>query len=621
MGLPNLPLPSNLLPQLEQLGVIPPLQQEKKQQAKTSSEKISGTTKKTSFVRRGLVKLESDPRFQSKTPEQKLEIRKQVYYKYVEDLYKSKGLDAPGAEAWASKSFYPKADLGSGQVFGMSGAKALATAGKNISHYGGVYTDPFGFNEKIFKVVEDKINNWRADHYSDVARHKTADIIGEGAGQLPLWMAVGEGMAAMGLAAKATPLVTNLTKLPLGKILTSSKTGQFVGRRLFQAAEGYLGSRLSGQDSKESIGSGAGFATLGAAGEGVGAGYKVGKNLLTSAFNESGAKLYLKELLSNGGWRFATDVLRMSRKDLEELHASDEAKKAIQEKYGSLPGRVRDSLLDKINDANKELINGLSKKYYGKNYQFLNSDQRQEVITQLEKGMLPAAVKEVAYDKKTVAKEVVEGLKKESPQFQKASQTLGVDPKELVKNVAISNVRAAKQASGVHNKEIRAILEEINAVAQPSKAISSVGAAKKNSLEFLQGAINKFAGKSPIKLQGNTNKLLYAWMKASPKDKEIIAKHLENDAQLGKHTPKVWTEMANALKEHMTKMAKTGHISPEDERGVFFSSRFHPKSKLTEWQEQLDDELESIEKDIPKIKNKRAKEIASSVVKGLKGRK
>lgn len=562
------------------------------------------------------------------SPENKLETRKKVYYKYVEDLYKSKHLDAPGAEAWASKTFIPKENLGGIQVAGMSGAQTLVKIAKGLQESS---FDPLN-TAKLFRKVENKIKDWRADHYSDVAQHKAADIVGEIAGETPLWIGIGEGAASLKVAKKLIPMAINATKLPLSKLLIGP-AGKFVGRRLIQAAEGYVGGRALGQNNKDAAGSGAAFSGGGAILEGAS---KIGKLAIVGAghiFDEVGAKHYLSELLSNGGWRFAKDVLSMSKDELEKLHASDAEKIKNAEKFAKLPRPERDPLLSKLNDANKHLFNGLSQKYFQKNYQFLNPAQREEVFNQLNKGMLPQAVKEVALNKNAVAREVAKDLKNVAPEFHNFAQAIGAKPEDIVKNVATASVRAAKVSQGVRDKEINNVLKAIAGVkkiggrvveeAPKEEAMSSVGAARKNSLEFLQGVYNKYLPQIPIKLQGSTNKLIFAWAKATPKEKILLESHLKGDSELGKYGKEEWDQMAKTFREHVGKLIRTGHIPGRDRRGVFASTRLHADDEPSRWQLQLEDELFDLDKEIDKnIKNKRAAEIAKSMSRTLaKGKK
>jgi len=175
-----------------------------------------------------------------------------------------------------------------------------------------------------------------------------------------------------------------------------------------------------------------------------------------------------------------------------------------------------------------------------------------------------------------LGKEVAAGLQK-----------FGVDPVKAATQVTVKNVRV----SAGDFREIKATISK-SAIAAVNHMLSGLGpgAASVKEKDIFKAVTKLVTTNIPMEDAAHT--FTFMWGIRNELPKEVHPTLIEGMKNLYGPNPKLWDKKVKLLDDHMDKMIKAGHISPNDPRGVFRSTRL--TSHKTQWQKQLDEEVKAI---------------------------
>lgn len=590
----------------------------------------------------------SNPKYQALDPKAQVRLRSKYYDKYVAPTYKQMGVAAPDKITWI-KGVVQRNRLTGGFMFGPENyyeteprdnvARIGFAAAKNIGDIlhgslsagvwiskqatlaqlglSDIFTHPTDAQkadtrealkavEKYANKVVDRIsdgfiqnsNFWLQTHPSKTFVEKADSIIGEQLVQLALYEAISAGRGGIGLPAN------------LSIALAASKIGKTTAATLGAAADGLIGSVVSGQNAHDTKANMAAFA---------------GFTAVTHGLALAGAPLIKKftaHVLSVGGRPLQEAITSQAEHELvngagpasmEELHAA----------------HTEDPTKTKLVTAEKVSLNSLALAKHGKPLNQLSQKQRAAIrvirgqMTSDAVREMPAHLDEVS---KANAQAAVLGSQEADPEmaaWDKAMQQKhGVDFAQSLHQAELNSVeeqtgiKSTQGATRKVAKSSKAVDEQIaktNALAREEeprryasfkiehmsyfknpagKAISGKGG-NFDYKTWLDGMDSEDFKKELTDHIGNSwffekpqHLLEYAltYSKEMPKPfKDRIVEELYEIDPLG--TPSKWLATGKRRDEHIANLATTGRLWSEG--NVFRSSNFDPGSKRTKWQLEL----------------------------------
>jgi len=253
-------------------------------------------------VQAKLLRLNNNPDYRKLNSRERIGVRARIYNEYVVPSFKVKGLNPPDIKLWlkqttpervgyihpedylASPSLKAAQDFGYGildrankiAMFGVKLENKALMAQFGIAHFFAEHS-PVGSSKLVSNIEANKKAVQKiAQKTTDIAQsslnytnffldnHPREGFLasaprwtGEQVAMLPFYEAVSAGMEAAGVKPAAEKIVGNISTK-----LASSKIGQFVGRRLYSAANFFTSSIITGDSKKEATANAVGAAAV-----------------------------------------------------------------------------------------------------------------------------------------------------------------------------------------------------------------------------------------------------------------------------------------------------------------------------------------------------------------------
>ncbi len=545
----------------------------------------------------GFAKLAKDPEYLKLSPEAKAGVRGKLYDKYVVPYYKNKGVDlGPEQRDRFSKAgtgmpvASPQEETTTGDFFthlavqtGKQGIKVERGMDVAANRLGNVVQDIMGspsstggrlgskFNtwihgatdesSHVLNRAEDQANAYLGSNYSDNLKVKAAELpiraVGSTAATLvenPEYLAIpsATSLGVEGLLGKTAISEALLQGSTKAKLAYSAIKG---------AADGYLTGKYEEENNKEASHTALLFG-------GVEAGIVAAKPALKflSTLNVWGGPKAVEQAIKG--------LDKVSPKALEQADST---------KITTLLMRATSKMRDEV--AQELGFN---------NYAEARAAKQQAKVAEGLSSLLKQANKEAAvHNPELVQLQAKEDVKEwlSNPLGAKLAaglQKMGVDPVAAATTTTIKN---AKIAAGDFS-EIKAGISK-DAMAAVSRILEGVGpgARSAKSEKDIFKAVTKLV-KTNIPMESHDHTFTFMWGIRDQLPKEIQPTLIEGMKTIYGPKPARWDRAARELDTHMDKMIKAGHISPNDPRGVFRSTR--PAGHKTVWQKQLDEEVKAI---------------------------
>jgi hypothetical protein len=388
------------------------------------------------------------------------------YDRYVAPGYRALGYDVPDKDLYIrgiqenkgkinSKDFYTApsnlsrflSSMGSEQA---SITRGLTYAGINVGSkvqqlqllgldkffpHGQEYRDQVQKQTDVAKHIVDKVDNaiydsprfWLAAHPSRSWTDKMDTFVGENLVQLPLYEAIGTARVAL------VPGETLTAKLG------TSKIGQFVGRRLMEASDGYVGALLQDKGKADRLGDAVSFAAFGAALEGA---------AIPSRFL---IKQFTSRNVGVGGTLFQEAI-------------SDEAEHELTHEIHEPQFVTADPIKNKVVTAEKVTLSQMGKEKYGKAWNQLSQSQRTAIRTARDK-ITSEAASEAAIHNSDIAKMEV---------TQRVSEDAKSNPKLAQRIAEAEKASGFKVSDALFNSEQEAIKQQ-SGIKQSQGAVKNFG--------------------------------------------------------------------------------------------------------------------------------------------------
>lgn len=377
-----------------------------------------------------------NPAFAKLDDSRKSDILGRYYDKYVIPVYANAKLDAPHKDVWVreiQKNFFKTSDfyeysaatnkdslsdLASGVSHAQAGAVAMAGHVGHAIIMAGVRTDRkiLGLanffpgsalhswateqadfdarlsapEAKFSQDVIDRATFWLDTHPSRTFTEKAGSFVGESLVQLPMYEAIGGPLSAMGKAVTSTGEVGRAANLT--RRLAASRAGQFVGRRLNEAASAYIGDVFSETPQGERATDMAAWMGFGIGTEALG---KLAKPIAKNAI-----KKVIATNVAIGGKVFHETVADQA--ELELIHGivgTDAAGNPILHEEGKFEQQMQaakeaDPVKHSVVTAEKISQNAMAQQLYGKPLRNLSQLQRRKVRSTLAR-MTAEATQEI----------------------------------------------------------------------------------------------------------------------------------------------------------------------------------------------------------------------------------
>jgi hypothetical protein len=596
-----------------------------------------------------------DKRFQSLPEEHRTAVLGNYYDKYVAPGYRALGYDVPDKDLYirgiqenkgkiSSKDFYTAPSNLSRFLSSMGSETAFITrgltyAGINVGSkvqqlqllgldkffpHGQEYRDQVQKQTDVAKHIVDKVDNaiydsprfWLAAHPSRSWTDKMDTFVGENLVQLPLYEAIGTARVAL------VPGETLTAKLG------TSKIGQFVGRRLMEASDGYVGALLQDKGKADRLGDAVSFAAFGAALEGA---------AIPSRFL---IKQFTSRNVGVGGTLFQEAI-------------SDEAEHELTHEIHEPQFAAADPIKNKVVTAEKVTLSQMGKEKYGKAWNQLSQSQRTAIRTARDKITSEAASEAAIHNPdlaKLQSKKSVEDDVKQNPALaefdQKFKQATGKDVSDSLfesEQESLKQQSGIKQSQGIPKKLNPIRQEAMNAFFEGQKV--NVEAEARRFAQFKTSTINYFVNRAKasgpglaaeikdmdsdeftesiqeqlgnfVKFENPEHALLWANQFRSDLPTTFKRRLTEELHELNPNeTVKDWDEQSKNLSTHMRQLAFVGRLFSEG--NVFRSTRVDNWLDKTKWQEELRGEVEGRELAILKRKLSRYPKLVKNAQKQL----
>lgn len=362
------------------------------------------------------------------------------------------------------------------------------------------------------------------------------------------------------------------------KLLEMGPRGKYVYNALKGAAEGYTISKVEGESNKEArknakifIGFELGPPALGAIGRDFG---------ITEALQANKAKAisFLGKLIGVGRFNGLSRTMAAATKATpEELTKADPNK-----------------LSTKLVVAGRQVLDEVSVKLGYKNFDAAKEAGATEKVMAGVQALVHQANEEVgAHNPELIAAEVAKEQKElaSTPLGAKViglAQKYGVDPVGAATNTVIENVKTATGANAKENahqavENASTVLEDLVRGLGPGAA----SARQKEAVDTLLHIVE-----TNLPLQSRANYFTFIWGIRHNIPKELLPILKQEMKDIYGHDEAMWDQATVKLDQHIDDLIATGHIKPNDPRGVFASTKF--VGEPTKWQDQLAKELEKV---------------------------
>lgn len=328
------------------------------------------------------------------TPEQKIQVRSNLYDKYVAPSYASSGLKLPDKNSWVSMSernhsilgaddvnsqFVNKSTqalinaamgldsgLGSVAMFGLQVPNKIFQALHGMDAFFSAHAAPFNHDyskapngetgtDKAQKIIDRQINQiqhhnndvdfWLNTHFRDTKLNSIAHWTGEQIATVPIYKAVSEGIKAFEIANQTTKFGS------LSRALTATTKGKVVYEGLKSATDMFLSTLVtSGGSGKEAAYAAIGGAIMGGA--------------TTKLASYSLIKKWTAKALSMGGKPFAEDLAASANHEVT-------AKMHMQEDVSVGKNKIK---IKTKNDGSGMII------HEGNEYHYANKEEGQKLF-------------------------------------------------------------------------------------------------------------------------------------------------------------------------------------------------------------------------------------------------
>jgi hypothetical protein len=173
---------------------------------------------------------------------------------------------------------------------------------------------------------------------------------------------------------------------------------------------------------------------------------------------------------------------------------------------------------------------------------------------------------------------------------------MGIDPVKHITESVASNARVAGgDLASLKAKVVEDVNHSVNSVVAAGLPTEEKftglgpGAASVKEKDVLGNLLSLVETRIPM--QSKTQTLTFMWGIADNLPSEAKVPLAQAMKEIYGHNIKEWDAAARRLDEHLDKMIATGHVAPDDMRGVFHSTKL--TGEPTKWQEQLDAEHEA----------------------------
>jgi hypothetical protein len=430
-------------------------------------------------------RLNADERYQKMSPAERVKTREKIYDQMVVPMFQQAGKPPPSKKDWLMNT---RSDVSmAGQDITMGAVRQgykIALAGAQYErkvwaiHHGiadffhgdtafdfdasirkGEWEANRGIWGRAVKNLEPGLNhtNFFINSRPRDSMLSSAGIwTGEQLVQLPMYAlggkVLGAGVEAASGITAGEGLVGSIPGMEavvsLTKAMAATPTGRWAGRRLLNAADGYLSSRLVGETHKEGVQSGVGFAAFGAVSEPLVAGWK------------TMAKKFTGNNIAVGG------------KELQ--HELTESAMATLRGKGKPVDMKEDPINHKMHQVEMQVVSDIAQHKYGKPFKDLTTEEQHEVAatraqyTAETADGLPHFVPDLVHEE--AAAELTE-QRKNSPILDKHAKALEQAGVKLSEVVAEERIHTAEAQAGIVNPTSAA--EKVSKVEVQNKVVAS----------------------------------------------------------------------------------------------------------------------------------------------------
>lgn len=560
--------------------------------------------------------IENSSKYKELSPENKTKFRSYLYDKYMVASYKARGLTPPSKDSWVNKSFTPPDNrMERGTGYAMSATKGIGEVGEGllsfsqwinnkvspitVKHGGTLETARALGNDTLesakapFKWLENRSDAYLADHPAQGIIESALRFASTEAPKLPLYHGVG---TIVNSATKATGVE---------ELFNTGKIAPKVLGMIKGASEGYLIGHSLGENEQQSRSDAATFAALGLPSVGY-ASAKVGIGKIVPQISKLFSKLNtvggrpLVEFAIDEGVNIAAENKRLGT-----------LPKAISGTPQHLtPTNVR----TKLGQAGFQVLNDISKAYYGKLYQFLKSNEREQVYKEIEKHLnhsIETSVSDNVGKTAMIVKENIEQQNKTNPFFNKMNQSfqkIGIDSaklntEEVVEhNAAITGKKSIPKVikrltSGTVETSFEKEENRANAYAKTiAETVGSEapGAAHYQSPEFQSNLLKLIRTNMHLESVQHQVTFLYGIRNEFPKPIKVTIENMmqRNFPSKNGFNSHDYAKMVQNLEKHMADVTKgIQHDRPEITKHggrVFRSTVVTPNKPKTRWQKDVE---------------------------------
>lgn len=642
-----------------------------------------------------------NPKFEGLKPEQQEKILSHYYDKYVVPGYQLGGLKAPDKDLWIRSvpELSKKKDLTKDYLFPSTNTKQMmdtlagaSTEGGKVANtisYGGVTLSKaaahsllglshfFGIGEDVAQDLSnatdkmvtladrridsvshdalDKDNFWLQSHPSKKWTDHVDSFVGENLLTLPFYEAIGAGRVfSVNAASEILPQTGKIANMT--KWLATSKSGQFVAKRLGEGSDALIGSMLQGASPSESLGNMAAFMGFGSA---------LDSPKLVASASRMLIKKFSGQTLAMGGQPLVEAISNQAAKELKDFtigHFHDGSEIRLVPESGEsgyimmgdqkLEYKTKDqqqtlvskvlSLHREIDPVRSSLMNGeklilsqMAHDQHGVPWQKLTESQQKDILA--ERNSLSAeASNELPLHNPDLAKahidsqlqQDVEENPKLGERIQEIQKASGLDTSSVLQGTEKEQIEAQTgiQNSQASAKKTAKIKDPVKLSAQTKEAREQEPRQfyqfKVDTLSYLKSAANKLGkvsyknlgeeigemdepheftralqeqlGASHIKFEDDKHALLWAnqFRNQLPKEFQKALQNSLHDLN-PLETQKVWDTQSQNLSTHMEELAQTGRLFSQG--NVFRSTKVENWLSKTKWQRELRQEVEDIE--------------------------
>jgi hypothetical protein len=514
---------------------------------------------------KGLARLVTSQEYKNLSDDGKKLVRGKAYDKYLVPYYKLRGVSGPSKGEFVNSKYKPLEDVNQHTV-GVGLASISKGALKTVGDFADLThrlhntllpgkDDPgYDATKAYLAKLSKRDTDYLTDNYEDTFKNSVVTGLGELVGQegvkSPVYAGVGKGLQLGEGLLKGIPVAEELA--------TSARPAvKFAYHTLKSAADGYLSTVLTGGSQKE-----AGETAI------AGGGLHVAGSIVSGAFTK-----FLAKVVGAGGTKVAVQSM--------EAAASPAGEKTVAKGYQAT------KLTEQLTKANAEFLNAEAKKRGATSYWMSKSEVKKEILDKWSEHVKSGVEQSVAANPQVVHAKVAADLdkavavnptlKKNLESFEKIS---GMPASKLISDKVVDD---AKRKTPGALKSIQRQLDK-----NVLKALSGLGpGATSVSEEGLWKKVSKTL-KNSFKLEGHTSQVLFAYANRDTLPEKYLPVVRQQMKNLYGDNPKKWALVEKNFNAHTNKLLATGHVAPDDMRGIFRSTKF--EGRKTYWQKQLHEE-------------------------------